>query len=392
MTPYRKDGKPGWMIGVPTRPGYIDPRTHKPKTRVQRSAGTQDRATATAIEAMVKLLGKRGRQQWEYIDPVIDRKLSLSELYYHYARGTLDALKHRLNDVDLRPGVEVWKHRIIASLAPETSRHYGQQVDKLFPGDDAIWRSTVTTSWLKAQLAAVAGSNTNKRRYGAAWMSLLDDLTEQGFLAANPMRSVTLPPSNPSKVPHLLMVEAQQLVSLMPAGAHRALAAFRYGAGIELQATKLRRRDIVDEGNRVMWAHGTKNAHRDRQVIVEAWAFTIIMEYVRRARLLPDAVLFPVTTRSHADTEREALVALMARKAVGPLSGATGRSLPLEAFTAHAACHTYCIDGMKRGVDPVLLANNRGHANTQMVLALYGKFRPTVMDLVRADQRAGGTK
>lgn len=392
MTPYRKDGKPGWMISVPTRAGYVDPRTLQPKARVQRSAGTHDRATAAAIEAMVKLLGKRGRQQWEYIEPVVEQRLTLAELYYHYVRGTLDALRHRLDDVDLRPGLAAWKTRITASLADETSRHYGQQVEKLFPGDGPVWRSTVTTPWLKTQLAAVAGSNTNKRRYGAAWMSLCDDLTEQGLFPVSPMRSVTLPPSNPSKVPHLLMAEAQLLVSLLPSGPHRALAAFRYGAGIELQATKLRRRDIVDESNRVMWAHGTKTVHRDRQVIVEAWAFALILEYVRGAGLLPDAELFPVTTRDHAEAEREALVVLMAQKATGPLSGATGRSLPLEAYTAHAACHTYCIDGMKRGVDPVLLANNRGHANTQMVLTLYGKFRPTVMDLVRADQRAGGAK
>lgn len=382
MTPFRKDGKPGWMVSIPTRAGGS----------VKRSAGTRDRATAKAIEEMFAVLGKRGQRRWEFITAVVEKRLSAAVLYDHYLRGTLDDLTDQLNDVDLRAGLEVWRQRIRSTLAGVTAEHYVQQVAKLFPGDGPVWRSTVTSPWLKAQLAAVTGSNTNRRRYGAAWMSAFEDLTEQGLFAANPMRNVTLPPSNPSKIPHLLMAEAQQLVSLIPAGPHRALAAFRYGAGIELQATTLRRRDIVDETNRVMWAHGTKNVHRDRQVVVEAWAFALILEYVRRAGLLPDALLFPVTRHEHADIEREALESLMTQNATGPLSGATGRSLPLADFTAHAACHTYCIDGMKRGVDPVLLANNRGHANTQMVLTLYGKFRPTVMDLVRADQRAGGSK
>ena len=42
-----------------------------------------------------------------------------------------------------------------------------------------------------------------------------------------------------------------------------------------------RRRDIVDEANRVIWARGAKNEHRDRQVIVDEWAFEIIMAFVR---------------------------------------------------------------------------------------------------------------
>jgi hypothetical protein len=46
----------------------------------------------------------------------------------------------------------------------------------------------------------------------------------------------------------------------VPDGPHRAAAAFQEGAGVEMQAMlNTRRRDIVDETNRVMWAHGEKN-------------------------------------------------------------------------------------------------------------------------------------
>lgn len=378
MTPYRRAGSKCWMITIVSREG----------AHIRRSSGTHDRETADAMQLMLTHMARRGTREWDLIDAVLDERLSIGTLYDHHLAGTMDLVRAQLQDRDLAPAIDAWEARIRKERAKETSRKYAQEVLAIFPRELVdgkpvgarlpVMRSTVTRGWLKAQLAAVKGSNTNRRRYAAAWTSCLDDLVESEFLEANPMNDVSVPASNPSRTPHLLMSEAQQLVGLIAEGAHRALSAFRHGAGVELQAAiDLRRRDIVDEANRVMWAHGRKNTHRDRQVIVEPWAFAVIMAYVRSAHLLPDAPLFGVTLKAHRKVETEALKTLATR----------GVEVP-KGYTLHAACHTFCVDAMKRGVDPVLIANNRGHANTQMVLTLYGKFRPAITDLLRADQRS----
>jgi site-specific recombinase XerC len=384
MTPYRKQGKRNWLITVTTRDGQY----------VRRTTSTRDKQTAVAIERAIDTLGARGKRDWELIDAVVANRLLPAVLYDHYLRGTLDSLRARLADVDLSVGLPRWAERITRELAAETSRKYIQEVQKLFPlaeDEDGqlletyapAWRSTVTPAWLKAQLADIAGSNTNRRRYAAAWISALDDLKEQGLLDTNPMRDVSLPPSNPAKELHIPWPDALQLIDLMPAGMHRALCALRHGAGVEMQAAlRTRRRDIVSVEDRVVWAHGAKNDHRDRQVILAADCWGVFWDYVKRAGLLPDALLFPVRTRDHQDAQDAALYVLR-------LKGAT--YLPAK-YTLHSCRHTYAVHGMEEGWDPVLIANNEGHANTSMVLTKYGKYRPTIKQLVRADQRAGGSK
>lgn len=372
MTPYRRKGSQCWMITVPSPEGAF----------IRRSSGTHDRETADAMQRMLAHFARRGTREWDLLEAVLDARVSIGKLYDHYLAGTIDGLRALLADLDLAPAIDAWAARIAREKAPETARKYLAQVAYLFPVEGgeraAVPRSRITRAWLKEQLAGVPGSNTNRRRHGAAWTSLFDDLVEAEVLAANPMREITLPPSNPSKTPHLLMHEAIQLVKLMPVGAHQALAALRHGAGVEWQAAiATRKRDIVDEANRVVWAHGQKNTHRDRQVIVEPWAWEILAEYVRRAALLPDALLFPVTKAQHAAAHEAALEAL----------GGRGVTVP-PGYTLHAARHSYAVDAMKQGRDPVLIANNLGHANTQLVLTLYGKHRPTVTDLIRADRRA----
>jgi site-specific recombinase XerD len=381
MTPYLKQGEKTFYLTIPRGDG----------TYFRTSSGTRDRETAIAMEAMVELIGPRGQRMHWLTDAILSKRLKVSVVFDHYMAGTLLSLEAMLNDVDVSAGVAAWVDRVSKEHAPETVRKYVQQIERIFPRDIEQWqgkrtrrgawqpvmRSTLTGPWLKEQLAAVQGSNTNRRRHGTAWTLVLEDLKEQGILRANPMRELTLPPSNKSKTPHISMDEAEQLVARMPAGPHRALAALRHGAGVEMQAAlATRRRDIVDEIERIIWAHGEKNTSRDRQVIVEPWAWTILMAYVKSAKLMPNALLFPVRHREHGKMHDAAVAALLVQ----------GITVP-KGYTLHAACHTFCVDGMKRGRDAVLLANNRGHSSTAMVNKLYGKFRPTMVDIIRADRR-----
>jgi integrase len=160
-----------------------------------------------------------------------------------------------------------------------------------------------------------------------------------------------------------------RFVNHVKAGPHRAAAALREGAGVELQAMlATRKRDIVDVENRIIWAHGEKNEFRDRQVVVDEWAWKILMAYVKANPMLEDAPLFPgVTERSHrAEVVR-----------VRDELRAQGVNIPAN-YKPHNCRNTFAVRGMREGRDPILLANNLGHSDTSEVTRRYGAHRRTM--------------
>jgi hypothetical protein len=116
-------------------------------------------------------------------------------------------------------------------------------------------------------------------------------------------------------------------------------------------------------------------------VIVDPWAFQIIMSYVAENHFLPGAKLFPVTEKAHRTAHNDAVKAL--RKA--------GRAIP-EEYTLHNCRNTFYIRGLREGKEPTLLSNNEGHANTTEGLRRYGKYRMTIVDIIRAGKRAEAQK
>jgi site-specific recombinase XerC len=378
VTPFRKKTSRCWFVTITT----------KERTHLRRSSETRDFDTAVAMQDMLTALSRRGSRQWDVIDAIVERRVAIADVYDHYP-DRLDELRDKLKDVDLAPAVDRWEKGLdvrvkSGRLAESTATHYRRQVAWLFPKDDAgarlpVLRSTVTRAWLVEKLAEVPGSGTSKRRHAAAWSSCFTALVEAGALERNPLDDVTLPKNNKTRRPRIdRLDDVIRFVTSFPFGPHRAAAAFREGAGIELQAmVATRRRDIVDEAHRVVWAHGEKNEHRDRQVIVDEWAWAILMEYVRATPMHPDAPLFPgVSGKSHRALCYKVRDQLRAQ----------GVAIP-EGYKPHHCRNTYAVRGLKAGRDPVLLSNNLGHADTSELLRLYGKHRPAVTDLVRADQR-----
>lgn len=378
MTPFLKKTSKCWFITITTQE-----RTH-----VRRSSGSRDWETAVAMQDMVTALSRRGSRQWWIIEAILDKRVTVARVYDVYP-DQLEALRAELSDVDLARDVDAWEKRIArrvkdGDLAESTAVHYRRQVGWLFPkAEDGtrlpVLRSTLTKGFLAGKLDAVPGSATNKRRHAAAWASLFAYLTEHDKIDRNPLADVTVPKNNKSKRPRIERLDdVIRFVNTVQAGPHRAAAALREGAGVELQAMlNTRRRDIVDEEHRVIWAHGEKNDPRDRQVIVDEWAWAILMDYVRSAGLHQDALLFPgVTERNHRAEVYRVRDALRAQ----------GVNIPAN-YKPHSCRNTYAVRGLTAGRDPVLLASNLGHADTSELLRLYGKHRPAITDLVRADQR-----
>lgn len=402
MTPFLKASSACWFITVTT----------KERTYVRLSTGTRDVDTATAMQDMVTALSRRGSRQWDLIDWIVEKNPTtnrahtgrLGRLFDHYPdqleqlRAAIAAERDATAAVDAEIADNI-AHAIDAyvddldvrlkagHLAAETVKHYRRQANWLFPIDEAgkrlpVHRSALTPAFFKAKLAEVPGSSTNKRRHASGWSSLLNFLVDAGVLETNPLAAMKKPKNNKSKRPRIDRLEdVIRFVNTFPAGPHRAAAAFQEGAGVEMQAMlATRKRDIVDETNRVIWAHGAKNDHRDRQVIVDEWAFTIIQAYVAATPMTDDSPLFgEITEDSHRAMWYEVRDTLIAR----------GVNIPPN-YKPHSCRNTFAVRGLKNGRDPVLLSSNLGHADTSELLRLYGKHRPTITDLVRADQRAKG--
>jgi site-specific recombinase XerC len=377
MTPFLKKTSKCYFVTITTKEGAY-PR---------RSSGTRDWDTAVAMQDMLTALGRRGSRHWDIVDAIVEKRVKLERVYDFYPER-LEELRAEIADEDLAPAVDAWDATLdvrlkAGHLAVETVKHYRRQVNWLLPKVDdvrqPVRRSSLTSAFLKDKLAAVPGSSTNKRRHAAGWNSLLVHLIESGKLDSNPLDALTLPKNNKAKRPRIERLEdVIRFVTTMPAGPHRAAAAFQEGAGIEIQAVlNTRRRDIVDEHNRVMWAHGEKNEFRDRQVIVDEWAFAIILAYARASALHPDALLFPVGEDTHRARWYEVRDALREK----------GVNIPAN-YKLHSCRNTYAVRSLKEGRDPVLIASNLGHADTSELLRLYGKHRPAITDLVRADQRS----
>lgn len=377
MTPFLKKTSKCWFLTVTT----------KERTYVRLSSGTRDFDTAEAMQDMLTALSRRGSRAWDVIDAIVERRVKIERVFDFYPER-LEQLRTEIADEDLAPAIDAWDAELdvrlkAGDLATETVKHYRRQANWLFPkvGDvrSPVRRSTLTAAWFKTKLAAVPGSSTNKRRHAAGWNSLLLSLVEAGKLDRNPLDAVKLPKNNKAKRPRIERLEdVIRFVNTMPAGPERAAAAMREGAGVELQAMlATRRRDIVDEKNRVIWAHGEKNEFRDRQVIVDEWAWSIIMTYVKSTSMHPDALLFPgVTEDSHRRYVKLTRDALRSK----------GVNIPAN-YLPHSCRNTYAVRSLKEGRDPVLIASNLGHAGTSELLRLYGKHRPAITDLVRADQR-----
>jgi site-specific recombinase XerC len=378
MTPFLKKTSKCWFLTVTT----------KERTYVRLSSGTRDLDVATEMQDMLTALSRRGSRQWWLIDAIVDRHIKI-ETAFDYYPDRIEDLKALVADEDIAPAIDAWDAELsvrekAGDLAPATVAHYRRQVNWLFPKDEnaqraPVRRSTVTSAFFKTKLAEVKGSSTNKRRHFAGWNSLTTYLVEAGKLDANPLGAVTKPANNKTKRPRIERLEdVIRFVNTFPIGAHRAAAAFQEGAGVELQALlNTRRRDIVDVPNRVMWAHGEKNEFRDRQVIVDEWAFKIVLAYVKANPMHPDALFFgDITEDTHRARWYEVRDTLRAK----------GVNIPAN-YKPHSCRNTFAVRGLKEGRDPVLLASNLGHADTSELLRLYGKHRPAITDLVRADQR-----
>jgi integrase len=348
---------------------------------VIRGTGTTDRKLAKAMERAVKTL--KDRREWDLLEAVVGgssvnrrgrvARLSVGELYDAFSANTLDLLKARLRDVDLEPYIEDWQATLVARFGrpgrkiqpQDTPELYVRQVRTLIEEGKHFPRSDLTVErisrWLSTPDMLQRASGT-RLRYHASLSQFCGYLAEIGVLERNIMRDVKAPRPSDPRVRHLTRGEMIALVNAQPAPFNVASALAH--CGIEMGALLTLRRRDVDTSARTVHAHGTKSKSRDRIVHVLDFAWPLVERHI--ATLLPNALLFEgVTSKQVRAMHYAACNALSPR---------------IEDYRVHDARHTYAVLLMKAGAPAEVAARQLGHANTKMVMQVYGKFRATVED------------
>ena len=348
-----------YYVGVPTRSGRW----------IKRSTRTRDRAVAKAMARMVDELGHKGRRAWVFLDAVAQSKLTIPELYDAFASDDLDGLAARMRDENLEPHVADWLSTLRSRVAPDTAEHYRLYVRSLIAEGSCFRRSDLTPARLGQWLAGREVGRSTKRKYRAAMSSFCEHLKLKGLLDWNTMRDVDAPPPAPPRLRYLEQADVLRLVEAQ-ASPYRELSALLHATGMEVSvALGLKRRD-VDTLRREMRARGTKTRFRDRIVKVAEWAWPDIQRHI--GLLTPNALLFPGINRwTASDKHRDACA-----------------RLEIEDYQLRDSRHTYAVRAIRAGASFEFVARQLGHANTQMVVNVYGRFKPSEQEMVEWERVA----
>lgn len=356
---YRKGAV--WVVNVPQRRG----------PKVRKHVGTMDGKLANKVERMCEELADL--REWKLLEGATGTALEdgsrsktqvdLLELYDAWTfrhTGALDALREKLDDVNLEPYVAEWLASIRSGVNAETVKRYEVHVRTLIPARKPFPRSALSYRGIVRWLSGLSVSDPTRRKYRAALASFCHFLVQADMLPMNPIMSTKAPKANPPRQRYLEMHEVTKLVEKQE-GPFRVLSALMHGTGMEISAALRVKRADVDTLTKKVRAHGTKTHARDREVYVDPWAWRYVEEAIRH--LTPSAPLFPGIDRWTAGDAHRA-----ACKALGP---------DFADYRMHDARHSYAVRAIRAGASLEHVARQLGHADTQMVVKVYGRYRPS---------------
>jgi integrase len=353
MTPWKNPRERVWKIDVPRQGGG----------RVVRSTGTTHKPTAEAMARMIQDLGRWGKRDWEIVNAVVDRRLTLGQVFDAYRLGRLADLRVTLGDIDLGGHLPGWAQWLTDRVSPGVADRYRQHLATLHR--DQPWpRSTLTARAVDTWLAGLRVTSSTKRKYLAALASFLGYLDAIHVDYGTPLAKVKRPKAGRPRTVFLELPDVHRVVEASPEP-YRTLFALLYGTGLDLStALRLTRRDVQ---GREIRGRGTKTQARDRMVLVAEWAGPYVEALV--ADRLPDAPLFPGVNRwTASDVHRETLERLGLRELHG------------HKVRLHDARHHWAVLRARAGVPLEIIARQLGHTDPTMVLRTYGRFVPSVED------------
>lgn len=360
-TLYRRPKKDGvFYVGVPTRSGGW----------VKLTTGTRVTAKALPMSRMLDELGPKGRAEWDLLDALRERKLTVPDLLEAWSCGplALDRLRASLTDSDANELIPDWLKAIRDNLAADTVQHYSTHVRTMIPAGARYAVTRITRVEIAKWLHSLECSTSTKRKYRAAMSSFCNYLVEIGEIAVNPVLQVKAPKAGRSRISHLEHFQVIQLVEIQPEP-YRTISALMHGTGMEISAALRITRGELDTKTWMVRAQGTKTSSRDRQAYVVPWVRPYLERHI--SGLLPGALLFPGVTRwAPAKAHAKAC-----------------EQLDIRDYTLRDSRHTFAVGAAKAGVPAQLIAQQLGHADTQMVTKVYMRFQPTVAEMARMFDR-----
>ena len=341
-----------WFVKVPTNSGRW----------IQRATGTTERTIARAMARMIDELGPSGKRDWDLLNAVASGELDIPVLYDAYHTNDLNGLREQLRDIDLEPFVQSWLDVLESRVAADTVAHYKLYVRSLIVSNQRFPRSALSYPRLSSWLASHEVGPSTRRKYHAAMSGFCEYLRAAGVLAQNPMRDVNAPSAAAPRMRYLDSIDEMRHLADAQPEPYRTLSLLMHATGIEISvALALKRRD-VDPLNRAIHARGTKTKARDRHVIVADWAWPDLKGYIRA--LLPNALLFPEINRwTASDKHRDAC-----------------KRLKIEDYWLRDSRHTYAVRAIRAGAPFEHVAKQLGHADTMMVVKVYGRFKLSEAD------------
>ena len=116
--------------------------------------------------------------------------------------------------------------------------------------------------------------------------------------------------------------------------------------------------------------------HVTSEVYVDAWAWVYVEKLLRH--LTPSAPLFPRLTRwSASDAHRDAC---------------KGLGADFADYRMHDARHSYAVRAIRAGAPLEHVARQLGHADTQMVVKVYGRYKQPSTRETRVGANRGASR
>lgn len=357
MTPWRKQGRPGYVMRV-----YAGNRS-----RVC-GCGTTRRTVANAVGAWVETLHQSpDATSQAVLDAIVDRSVTLATAYQLGVDGVLAHLAKRdaeAADLDVAPLLETWLTlKGTAARGAKSVPVYRRQITALFP-EAVVRRSLLTAPTVAARLDALVVSDATRNRYRAALSGWCRWLVRRGVLDTNPAQLVGGYAEPLKAVRYRSMQDAERVVRAGVSVNDRARSALMAGTGMDWSDTeRVRVRDFDFSGDLpTVQCHGSKTPWRNRVVhITQAWTLPCIKAAL--AGKLPDALVF---SGKHRATLRRHYEACDAAK--------------VERFKIHEWRDTYAVAELQAGQRPEIVAHQLGHKDPSLVWGRYGRYIPQAKD------------
>lgn len=338
------------QIYVPMRTGFV-----------QRSTGTANKLIARRMKAMVSEL--RDAREWEILDAVRGRRLSLRQLFDHYVSNDLATLRDELADTDVTKYLDGWQASVRATLGETgTAATYRRQVVSLT--GSKLLASELTPQRISSWLASLDVTPGTRRKNYYALSSFVHYLRASGVIDSNPLELVPVPRKNAARLRWESLEVCRRIVDAEPEP-FRALSALIHATGAEVSAALRMTRGDVELDRMLAHVPGSKTASRNRyDVVIEGWARPYLERHV--SGLFPSAPLFPGVSRYQAYWYHR-----QACDAVG-----------VTDYTVHDARHSLAVRWGKRGVSLEAIAEQLGHKGILQVANVYGRFKPTIEERI----------